>query len=399
MEKINSTAHKLKNLHLTSHGFMFMTHSYILASIFFQLYVVEPTTIFFKELQATIKSLLWTHRPKVAWNALVQSPEDAGIGLIDPKTRMQSLHTSLLLRVLFTNSNLSKAISWHFYHNQKGKVKNCFNTSFQGNIRWLNSFFLALPKTKPVSCVYTYLDNRKLRFVLQNPKQTIYIQPGLGTHTIKHFNKVQPRNMPVNPAPQPFTLNHNNITVLQDLKTLVTQLYTTPPPLKTLYTTQLAHTIPAKELSESTKKILAEHHLEKSVFASIWHLKIRPFTKMFMYLFLRCSLPLPWHQACPACTEDITGSHIFSKCPVLSTLYMPATTDSITKWILAKSSIWLTFTKLYYNENYTTIRHNSQSIRILFNKVHQKEIARQQCIQHRNAHHHHTLNYNNDLTL
>ena len=119
LPKVQKTTQHLKNLHLSTNGFKLLAHCYLFSLFTYAAYVLEPSTAFFTLFSKSIKHLLWNKRPKIATKRLVQTTENTGIGLKDPKTLMKALHSSFMFRILSSESPVSLAISEHYNSLQK----------------------------------------------------------------------------------------------------------------------------------------------------------------------------------------------------------------------------------------------------------------------------------------
>lgn len=110
--------------------------------------MLEPSTAFFTLFSKSIKHLLWNKRPKMATNRLVQTTENTGIGLKDPKTLMKALHSSFMLRLIFSDSPVSLAISEHYNLTPKNLKAHPTDFVFKKPVSWLRLFFTGFLQPK-----------------------------------------------------------------------------------------------------------------------------------------------------------------------------------------------------------------------------------------------------------
>ena len=175
---MQKSAVALKNLHLSIQGFKLLAHCYLYSLFTYSAYVLEPPTDFYKSFCKSVKTLMWSNRPKVSHKRLVQSSYNFGIGLKDPKTLMLSLHTSFMLRLISEESPISAAIIEHYQAHKKNLKAAPSDYKFNKPLNWLKTFFSAFPTPIITKGLYLYLNGQKTTYVFHStPLRRCHVYP------------------------------------------------------------------------------------------------------------------------------------------------------------------------------------------------------------------------------
>ena len=288
---------------------------------------------------------------------------------------MKALHSSFMLRILSSQSPVSLAISEHYNLIPKNLKAHPTEFVFKKPVSWLRLFFTGFLQPNLSKGLFLIHNKSKNHLVFQStPLRCVSVFPVSNQDISSYTNIRLPRGSKI---PLPYTKSNGTLHKSTHLYHLKQKYYSPSPSLKEIYQLLLAIHIPPPPLSTASTAKLSLHHLDKSIFQTLWKLKIRPFAKQFTYLYLLNSLPIFHGAPCIACQEPMDQNHLFQSCSFFLQLSNKSTT-TITEWITLLSSIWLTYTSTNHNNNF----HQSSTI-ILFNNIHKSETQRQLRIQHK----------------
>ena len=280
--KVQRSSLALKNLHLSLQGYKLLAHCYLYSLFTYVAYILEPPTIFYKSFSKSVKSLLWSNRPKVSHKRLVQSHTNFGIGLKDPKTLMLALHTSFMMRILSENTPLSSAITEH-YQLQKRNLKVTPNDfKFNTPQSWLKHFFTAFPPPQNTHGLYIHQKEKHSLYVFHStPLRRCQVYPVKSQHISSYPNIKPPKGVKV---PLPYLKSQGNLTMSFDLHHLKVKHFTPSPSLKSIYSELMQNQIPPPELSQSTINKLNSLQLDTSIFTWLPFACVAPFVSCSFFL-------------------------------------------------------------------------------------------------------------------
>ena len=349
ISKVQKSAQALKNLHLSLQGYKLLAHCYLYSLFTYTAYILEPPTDFYKSFSKSIKTLMWTNRPKVSHKRLIQTKENFGIGLKDPKTLMLALHTSFMMKLLSVHSPISAAITEHYTANTKNLKVAPAAYKFNKTHSWLKLFFTAFPNPQPFKGLFLHINGKHKEYIFHSTHLRRCKVILTKTQNISSLPNIKtPKG---NAIPLPYLKSQGILSMTWNLHHLKCKHFTTTPTLQSIYDERLEKSNPPPDLSESTIKKLQTYSLDDSVFTKIWKLKVRPYTKQFGYLFLLNSLPIYHGQPCIACQQPLSQNHIFELCPFFTTIMQPKSTN-LSTLLINLSAIWLTFNKLTHDQQF-----------------------------------------------
>ena len=337
-----------------------LAHTYLYSLFTYSSFLLEPSEAFYKDFQGIIKAFLWPNKSKVSMKRLCQTKEDAGIGLKDPKILSASLHTSVMLRILSEKSTLAKAISEHYFQVPGNRLAHPKHYKFKSPMSWLSRFFKAFPEPLDSNYgAYVYPEiSSKFILLKINELRIIKVKDKIG-QTVNQSLTIKEPNSPAVPIPFIFlekevTHREDMLFLTADLTDLKAGFFSPSPSLQQLYLNQMQILKPSPPLSESTKQKLAHYGFDVSIFGLIWKLRVRPYLKGFLYLFLLNSLPLFHGKPCIGCGEPLHQNHLFTECSFFSS-FVPSSVSPITQWLIRMASLWLTFTKNFHDNSFHPI--------------------------------------------
>ena len=344
---------KLKNLHLSLNGCKAITHSYILSPIIYQLYVLTPDQSFYNNIDKLISSFIWNSRAKVSKSKLVQSKDNRGIGLWDLRCRADAAKTSLLMRILKNNSDLSNAINEIYYTHYQNNFCHPNTAHINNSSNWLKTALKSTPPTNKNICGIVALSNKpntKLNII--HNKRIYFLKhddSGYGFRNGNLLTKKPGNHFPISHTSTAdkkgnlYTITKNN------LNNTFNNIYDKLPNFKDIYDSTLNLTIPPPPPTEATLKRLTKFNLTLDIFKQLWTLSLRPKAKEFFYLFLLNSNPFRHGHTCPFCPNTLNQHHLWENCDT-SPKIEPLGEEPLAQFINKIFSRWLVFCHFSHND-------------------------------------------------